>query len=328
MTWRGTRVVVTGAGGFIGSHLAERLLALGTELTAFVRYNSRNHHGFLELLGPRKKDLRVVSGDIRDFEGVRAILPGAEVVFHLAALPGIPYSYLHPREVFEVNAAGTLNVLMAAREAACARVVIASTSEVYGTARYVPIDENHPKQPQSPYAASKAAADAMALSFHAAYRLPVTVVRPFNTYGPRQSDRALIPAIIAQALTRDEILLGNLSPTRDFTFVTDTVEGFLQVGACAAAMGEEINLGSGQEVSVGDLAKQIAALVGRPVSIRQDPERVRPASSEVARLLADNSKALRLAGWTPRVSLEEGLRRTVAWVRDRLELYEPGAYRI
>lgn len=328
MTWRETRVVVTGAGGFIGSHLAERLLALGAELTAFVRYNSRNHHGFLELLGPRKKDLRVVCGDIRDFEAVRAALQGTEVVFHLAALPGIPYSYLHPREVFEVNAAGTLNVLMAAREAACARVVITSTSEVYGTAQYVPIDENHPRQPQSPYAASKVAADAMALSFHAAYRLPVTVVRPFNTYGPRQSDRAIIPTIIGQALTRDEILLGNLGPTRDFTFVTDTVEGFLQVGACEAATGEEINLGSGQEVSVGELAQLIAAVVGRPVNVRQDPERVRPESSEVARLLADNSKVRRLAGWTPRVSLKEGLRCTVAWVQERLELYDPGAYRI
>ena len=328
MTWTGTKVVVTGAGGFIGSHLAERLLELGAELTAFVRYNSRNHHGFLELLGPRKKDLRVISGDVRDLEAVRAAAEGAEVIFHLAALPGIPYSYLHPREVFEVNATGTLNVLTAARDAACARIVITSTSEVYGTAQYVPIDEGHPRQPQSPYAASKVAADAVALSFHAAFGLPVAVVRPFNTYGPRQSDRAIIPTIIGQALTRDEILLGNLSPTRDFTFVSDTVEGLLQVGACPAAAGQEVNLGSGQEVSVADLAQQIAAVVGRRVSVRQDPARLRPASSEVARLLADNSKVRRLTGWTPRVSLAEGLRRTVEWVKERLELYDPGAYRI
>ncbi len=328
MNWTGVKVVVTGAGGFIGSHLAERLLEVGAELTAFVRYNSRNHHGFLELLGPRKKDVRVIAGDVSDLDTVRSALQGAGVVFHLAALPGIPYSYLHPREVFEVNAAGTLNVLMAARDAACARVVITSTSEVYGTAQYVPIDERHPKQPQSPYAASKVAGDAMALGFHAAYGLPVTVARPFNTYGPRQSDRAIIPTIIAQALTRDEILLGNLTPTRDFTFVTDTVEGLLAVGACPAAMGEEVNLGSGQEVSVGELAREIIAAVGLPVEVRQDPARVRPESSEVARLLADNSKARRLAGWSPRVSLADGLRRTVEWVKERLDLYDPGAYRI
>jgi dTDP-glucose 4,6-dehydratase len=270
----------------------------------------------------------VIAGDVSDLDTVRSALQGAGVVFHLAALPGIPYSYLHPREVFEVNAAGTLNVLMAARDAACARVVITSTSEVYGTAQYVPIDERHPKQPQSPYAASKVAGDAMALGFHAAYGLPVTVARPFNTYGPRQSDRAIIPTIIAQALTRDEILLGNLTPTRDFTFVTDTVEGLLAVGACPAAMGEEVNLGSGQEVSVGELAREIIAAVGLPVEVRQDPARVRPESSEVARLLADNSKARRLAGWSPRVPLADGLRRTVEWVKERLDLYDPGAYRI
>lgn len=328
MNWAGVKVTVTGAGGFIGSHLAERLLEQGAELTAFVRYTSRGRHGFLELLGPRKKDLRVIAGDVSDLETVRSALRGTEFVFHLAALPGIPYSYLHPREVFEVNAGGTLNVLLAAREAACARVVVTSTSEVYGTARYVPIDERHPKQPQSPYAASKVAADAMALSFHAAYGLPVAIVRPFNTYGPRQSDRAIIPTIIAQALTRDEILLGNLTPTRDFTFVTDTVEGLLAVGACPAATGEEVNLGSGREVSVGELACQIIAAVGRAVAVRQDPARVRPESSEVNRLLADNSKAGRLAGWAPRVTLAEGLRRTVEWVKERLDLYDPGVYRI
>lgn len=328
MNWTGVNVVVTGAGGFIGSHLAEHLLELGAELTAFVRYTSRGDHGFLELLGSRKKELRVIAGDVSDLETVRSAVRGAEFVFHLAALPGIPYSYLHPREVFQVNAGGTLNVLLAAREAGGARVIVTSTSEVYGTARYVPIDERHPKQPQSPYAASKVAADAMALSFHAAYGLPVTIVRPFNTYGPRQSDRAIIPTIIAQALTREEILLGNLTPTRDFTFVTDTVEGLLAVGACSAATGEEVNLGSGQEVSVGELAGEIIAAVGRAVAVRQDPARMRPESSEVTRLLADNSKARHLAGWSPRVSLAEGLRRTVEWVKERLDLYDPASYRI
>jgi NAD dependent epimerase/dehydratase len=332
MTWTGKNVVVTGAGGFIGSHLVERLLALGANVTAFVRYNSRNDPGFLDLLGSHTKDIRIVPGDIRDPEAVRNALEGAAAVFHLAALVGIPYSYVHPMEVFEVNANGTLNVLVAARDAGLDRVITASTSEVYGSARYVPIDEKHPKQPQSPYSASKIAADAVALSFHAAFRLPVTVVRPFNTYGPRQSDRAIIPAIISQSLTQPEIAIGNTSPTRDFTYVTDTVEGFLQLAASEATVGQEVNLGTGSEISIGDLVERINAIMkaiaGRDLPVRQKDERVRPESSEVNRLVSNNSKARELTGWQPCVGIEEGIRLTAKWVEERLDMYDPNVYRI
>jgi len=328
MTWTAKNVVVTGGGGFIGSHLVERLLALGANVTAFVRYNSRNDPGFLHLLAPHTKNIRIVPGDIRDSEAVRTALEGADTVFHLAALIGIPYSYVHPIEVFHVNAQGTLNVLVAARDAELRRVVIASTSEVYGGALYVPIDEKHPKQPQSPYSASKIAADAMALSFHAAFQLPVTVVRPFNTYGPRQSDRAIIPTIISQAMTQPEIAVGNTTPTRDFTYVSDTVEGFLQLAECEAAIGQEVNLGTGNEVSIGDLVQRINAIIGRDLPVRQKEERVRPQSSEVNRLLSDNSKARQLAGWMPHVTLDEGIRLTAKWVEERLEMYDPSSYRI
>jgi NAD dependent epimerase/dehydratase len=327
MTWARRNVVVTGAGGFIGSHLVERLLALDANVTAFVRYNSRNDPGFLDLLAPHTEHIRIVPGDIRDPEAVRTALEGADTVFHLAALIGIPYSYVHPIEVFEVNARGTLNVLTGARDASLERVVIASTSEVYGTALYVPIDEKHPKQPLSPYSASKIASDAMALSFHAAFQLPVTVVRPFNTYGPRQSDRAIIPTIISQALTQAEITVGNTAPTRDFTYVSDTVEGFLQVGESDRAVGQEVNLGTGSEVSIGDLVQRINAIIGRDLPVRKKDERVRPEASEVNRLLSDNLKAREL-GWTPRVTLDDGIRLTTKWVEERLEMYDPSAYRI
>ncbi len=332
MTWSGKNVVVTGAGGFIGSHLVERLLALGANVTAFVRYNSRNDAGFLDLRAPRTKDIRIVPGDIRDPEAVRNALEGARAVFHLAALVGIPYSYVHPVEVFEVNANGTLNVLTAARDAGVERVVTASTSEVYGSARYVPIDEKHPKQPQSPYSASKIAADAVALSFHAAFQLPVTVVRPFNTYGPRQSDRAIIPTIISQALTQPEITIGNTAPTRDFTYVSDTVEGFLQLAASDATVGQEVNLGTGSEISIGQLVERInvimGVIVGRELPVRQQDERVRPESSEVNRLVSNNSKARELTGWRPCVGLDEGIRLTAKWVEERLDMYDPNVYRI
>ncbi len=328
MTWNNKNVVVTGAGGFIGSHLVERLLTLGANVTAFVRYNSRNDPGFLDLLAPHTKHIRIVPGDIRDPEAVRTALEGAGTVFHLAALPGIPYSYVHPIEVFEVNAQGTLNILVGARDAALERVVITSTSEVYGSALYVPIDEKHPKQPLSPYSASKIASDAIALSFHAAFQLPVTVVRPFNTFGPRQSDRAIIPTIISQALTQPEIAVGNTAPTRDFTYVSDTVEGFLQLAQCDAAVGQEVNLGTGSEVSIGDLVQRINAIIGRSLPIRKKDERVRPETSEVTRLLSNNTKARELAGWTPRVTLDAGIRLTAKWVEERLEMYDPSAYRI
>lgn len=328
MTWNPRNVVVTGGGGFIGSHLVERLLALGANVTAFVRYNSRNDPGFLDLLAPHTKDIRIVRGDIRDPEAVRVALEGADTVFHLAALAGIPYSYVHPIEVFEVNANGTLNVLVGARDAALQRVVIASTSEVYGSALYVPIDEKHPKQPLSPYSASKIASDAIALSFHAAFQLPVTVVRPFNTFGPRQSDRAIIPTIISQALTQPEIMVGNTAPTRDFTYVSDTVEGFLQLAESDAAVGHEVNLGTGKEVSIGDLVQRINAVIGRDLPVRTKEERVRPETSEVNRLLSNNGKARNLVGWSPRVALDDGIRLTAKWVEERLELYDPSTYRI
>jgi NAD dependent epimerase/dehydratase len=328
MTWTSRNVVVTGAGGFIGSHLVERLLTQGANVTAFVRYNSRNDPGFLDLLASRRKDVRIISGDIRDPEAVRSALEGADTVFHLAALTGIPYSYVHPIEVFEVNASGTLNVLAGARDIALRRVVITSTSEVYGSALYVPIDEKHPKQPLSPYSASKIAADAIALSFHAAFQLPVTVVRPFNTYGPRQSDRAIIPTIISQALTQPEITVGNTAPTRDFTYVSDTVEGFLQLAESDATVGQEVNLGTGSEVSIGDLVQRITAVVGRDLPVRQREERARPKTSEVNRLLSNNSKARALVGWAPQVTLDDGIRLTAKWVEERLEMYDPSSYRI
>ncbi len=329
MAWSGTKVLVTGAGGFIASHLVERLIALGAQVTAFVRYNSRNDPGLLNFLADKKKEVRIIYGDIRDLETVRGVVQDIDVVFHLAALVGIPYSYVHPNEVVEVNTIGTLNVLTASKDRESdIRVIVTSSSEVYGTARYTPIDEKHPRQPQSPYAASKIAADAIARSFHDSFQLPVTIVRPFNTFGPRQSDRAIIPAIISQALTKDKILIGNSRPTRDFTFVADIVEGFIRSGESEKVIGQELNLGSGGEISIGDLAKKIVCMVGRDLEITQDQGRVRPGKSEVERLLCDNSKARSLLGWEPKVGLDEGLRLTIAWVRERLSLYDPHTYRI
>jgi NAD dependent epimerase/dehydratase len=326
--WRDKKVLVTGAGGFIGSHLVDRLLDEGASVTAFVRYNSRSDPGFLDLLKERKKEVHIVPGDIRDLVAVRGATQGMDAVFHLAALVGIPYSYVHPDEVIAVNTTGTLNVLTAAKEYGVRRVVTTSTSEVYGTALYAPIDEQHPKQPQSPYSASKIAADAIALSYHLAFDLPVAVIRPFNTYGPRQSDRAIIPAIISQALTKKEIVLGNMTPTRDFTFVLDTVDGFLKAAESDAAVGQEINLGTGEEISIGELAEKIAALVGREITVRQSDERVRPGKSEVRRLLSNNCKAKQVLGWQPATTLDAGLAETLKWVSSRLDLYAPETYRI
>src|SRR5574341_543377 len=261
--WAGRTVLVTGAGGFIGSHLVESLLEKGASVRAFTHYNSRNDLGFLKGLRDRNKKPRVISGDICDLDAMRNITEGVDVIFHLAALVGIPYSYHHVHQVVEVNTIGTLNILTAARENQVKRVIHTSTSEVYGTAKKVPIDENHPKQPQSPYSASKIAADAIALSHYLSFGLPVAICRPFNTYGPRQSDRAIIPTLIAQALHKDEVVVGNLTPTRDFTYVSDTVAGFLRVAESDAFIGEEINLGTGREISIGALSKKIIDLVGR-----------------------------------------------------------------
>lgn len=328
MEWLGTKVVVTGAGGFIASHLVERLLTLGAKVTGFVRYNSRNDAGLLELLGDKKKEIRIVWGDIRELQTVRDLVGGNEIVFHLAALVGIPYSYVHPNEVIEVNTIGTLNVLTAAKESQVRRVIVTSTSEVYGTAVYVPMDEKHPRQPQSPYSASKIAADAIALSYYSSFNFPVAVARPFNTYGPGQSDRAIIPTIITQALTRREIVLGSTRPTRDFNFVSDTVEGFIKIAESDKALGQDINLGTGHEISVGDLAQKIVNLVGRQIPVRQSEERLRPSKSEVERLLADSTKAKDLVGWEPKVDLDQGLRLTIDWVKNQLAMYDPDSYRI
>jgi NAD dependent epimerase/dehydratase len=326
--WTGRKVVVTGAGGFIGSHLVERLAADGAEVTAFVRYTSLNGAGFLDGASAAQP-IRVRSGDITDLETVRSVVKGSDTVFHLAALVGIPYSYVHPTEVVEVNTNGTLNVLIAARDADVRRVVVTSTSEVYGSALVTPMAEDHPRQPQSPYSASKIAADALALSFHYSFDLGVSTVRPFNTYGPRQSDRAIIPTIAAQALSGvEEIVLGNLSPRRDLTFVSDTVEGFVAIGASERTVGVDVNLGSGRSISIGELAERITRVVGRDVPIRQDEQRVRPDASEVQDLVADTSRARELVGWEPRVSLDDGLRRVVDWVAANSSLYDPSTYRI
>ena len=273
-------------------------------------------------------DIEVVAGDLRDGEAVRAAMAGIDVVFHLGALIAIPYSYLHPREVVETNVLGTLNVLMAARDLGTGRVVHTSTSEVYGTARYTPIDEAHPLQGQSPYSASKIGADKIAESFYRSFDLPVTTLRPFNTYGPRQSARAVIPTIITQALASDQLRLGALEPRRDFTFVTDTVDAFLRVGSHEAALGQEINAGSGSTVSIGELALKILGLVGRELPIVCEDERLRPPQSEVMHLHADAQKAGELIGWQPQVSLDQGLRRTIDWIREHLDLYRPGRYEV
>jgi NAD dependent epimerase/dehydratase len=322
--WEDVPVLITGAGGFIASHLAERLVREGARVRAFVHYNSRGDWGLLNDLPPDLlAEIEVVAGDLRDSEAVRAAMRGVETVFHLGALISIPYSYRNPREVVETNLMGTLNVLLAARDLKPQSVVHTSSSEVYGTAQYTPIDEQHPVRGQSPYAASKIGADQIAQSFYLSYDVPVVILRPFNTYGPRQSGRAVIPTIIAQALTSDELRLGALEPIRDFTFVTDTVEGFLQTGCCPEAVGQEVNIGNGACISIGDLVGKVLKLVGRNLPITSDPQRHRPEQSEVWHLHASYAKAAELIGWRPAVSLDQGLKLTIEWVRSNLARYLP-----
>jgi NAD dependent epimerase/dehydratase len=323
-SWKDRPVLVTGAGGFIGSHLVSALRERGARVRALVHYNSRNDLGFLQ---PDAEGIEVVPGDITDLPAVKRAVTGVDVVFHLAALVGIPYSYEHPHQVVAVNTLGTLNLLTSCKDLGVSKMVHTSTSEVYGSALRVPIDEDHPKQPQSPYSASKISADALALSFHLSFELPVAVCRPFNTYGPRQSDRAIIPTLIAQALTRDELTIGNVTPTRDFTYVGDTVEGFIKIAESPKSVGEEINLGTGEEISIRDLVTKINELVGRDLPIRVDERRIRPTNSEVQRLCSDNRKARELVGWRPAVSLSEGLKRTIEWVRASMDMYRPDEYR-
>ena len=328
-SWAGRRVLVTGAGGFIGSHLVEALLLSGARVRTFVRYTSRNHPGLLADLPPELLDrVEIVAGDLRDQAAVRDACRDVSHVFHLGALIAIPYSYRHPAEVVETNVVGTLNVLLAAREFGVERLIHTSTSEVYGTARQVPIPEDHPLQGQSPYSASKIGADKLAESFYCSYDVPIVTVRPFNTYGPRQSTRAVIPTIITQALTRGWVHLGSLEPRRDLTYVSDTVDGFLRAGSAEGAIGETVNLGANDEISVGDLARIILRLVGRPVEIVEDPERLRPERSEVMRLWCDNRKARDLLDWQPQVPLEAGLRRTIDWIAAHLDRYQVGRYTV
>ncbi len=320
-------VLVTGAGGFVGSHLVEELARRGAKVRCFVRYNSRNDPGLLKMLPYEvRENLEIVSADLTSPEAVQQAVEGTEIVFHLGAIISIPYSYAHPREVLEANVQGTLNVLLAARDAGVGRVVHTSTSEVYGSAEYVPIDEKHPLCAQSPYSASKIAADKIAESFGRSYGLGVVTVRPFNTYGPRQSDRAVIPTIIAQALTGDEVYLGATRPRRDLTYVSDTVAGFIAAGYGNDLEGQTINLGSGQDIAIGDLGHRIIDLVGRDVELVFDATRIRPQASEVQQLLADNSKATELLGWRPQVELDEGLQLTIDWISNRLSLYSPDDY--
>lgn len=309
----GKLVVVTGADGFIGSHLVEFLIRRGARVRALVLYNSFNDWGWLENVDCRHA-VEIVPGDIRDAQQMRSLCRGADVVFHLAALIAIPYSYQAPSSYVDTNVQGTLNVLQGALEAGVQRVIHTSTSEVYGTARFVPISEGHPLQAQSPYSATKIAADALAFSYFSSFDLPLIVARPFNTYGPRQSARAVIPTVITQLLAGSRKLkLGKLSPTRDFNYVADTCAGFVALAECEAAAGETINIGSGTEISVGDTVKLIARLLRADVEIECDEQRLRPAASEVDRLCCDNTRIRELTGWTPGYSLEEGLQETIAW---------------
>lgn len=329
MEWKDRLVLVTGAGGFIGSHLVEELAGRGARVRAFVRYNSRGDWGYLNGLAPRLGErVEVVAGDLRDGDAVAAAMRGTTVAFHLGAMVAIPYSYVHPREVADTNIFGTLNVLTAARDLKLERVIHTSTSEVYGTAQYVPIDEKHPLVGQSPYSASKIAADQLAESFHRSYDLPVAVARPFNTYGPRQSARAVIPTIISQAIAGQRLLIGARHPTRDLNYVTDTVRGFVRIAECPEAVGQVINLGTGREISVGDLVDTIVRLVGCKVEVAVDAARLRPDRSEVERLLADNTRARQVLGWAPEVPLEEGLRRTIQWISEHASLYRPREYAV
>jgi NAD dependent epimerase/dehydratase len=324
------KILVTGAAGFIGSHLVEKLVQKGCKVRAFVRYNSSSSWGWLEN-SPCKDSIEVIAGDIRDGDIVRHAMRDVDTVFHLAALIGIPYSYVSPEAYVETNVKGSLNIFQAAKDVGVKRIIHTSTSEIYGTAEFVPIHEKHPVNPQSPYAASKSAADSFALSFYRSFDLPVVVIRPFNTYGPRQSARAIIPTIITQILNGSrKIKLGALTPTRDLTFVEDTVAGFMAAGEARSCAGEIINLGNNNEISIGDLANLIARVMDVKITIEEDVKRKRPAKSEVDRLLADNSKAKKLLKWSPKNDLERGLEKTIDWFKkaDHLKKYKSEIYNV
>jgi NAD dependent epimerase/dehydratase len=329
MKWQDKRVLVTGAGGFIGSHLVDELLQKGADVTAFVHYNARNDWGMLEGRYDEKiARLNVIAGDVTDSLFVKNAISGKDYVFHLAALIGIPYSYTAPESYINTNVKGTLNVMQACLDENIKRIVHTSTSEVYGTAQYTPIDEKHPLQGQSPYSASKIGADKIAESYYCSFDLPVTTIRPFNTFGPRQSTRAVIPTIITQALTSNTIKLGSLTPVRDLTFVADTVQGFIKLAESQKAVGKTVNTGSGRGVTIGELADIVIKKVNPDAKIVCEQERVRPEKSEVMQLLCDNRYAKDLAGWKPAYTLEDGLSLTVDWMKKHISSYKTGLYTV
>ena len=323
-------VMVTGADGFIGSHLTEELVKKGERVKAFCLYNSFGTWGWLDTLPPEiKNEIEVFMGDVRDPNGVRCAMAGQQIVYHLAALIAIPFSYHSPDSYVDTNIKGTLNVLNAARQVGTEHLLVTSTSEVYGTAQYTPIDEKHPFQGQSPYSATKIGADRLAESFWRSFELPVTIVRPFNTYGPRQSARAVIPTIITQLLAgRTEIKLGSLEPTRDFNYVKDTAAGFMALGDCEAAIGQEVNIATGVEHSIGDLARELIRQINPQAQIVCDAQRLRPKDSEVERLLGDASKMHQLTGWKPAYTFEQGLAATIEFLRNNMERYKPDVYNL
>ena len=330
MNLKNERVLVTGACGFIGSHLVERLVEMGAKVRAFVFYNSFNHWGWLDSLPEEKlQKIEVFAGDVRDLPCVKKAMEGVKVVFHLAALIGIPYSYIAPESYVDTNVKGTLNILQAGRERGVVKIIHTSTSEVYGTAQYVPMDEKHPLQGQSPYSASKIAADMLAQSFHLSFGLPVATCRPFNTFGPRQSARAIIPTVLIQGMAgKSRIRLGNTQTTRDFNYVTDTVEGFIRIAESREAIGQVINIGSGQEITIASLVGKVSKILGVDMKVKTARERVRPSSSEVFRLCADNTKSKKILGWKPKVRLEEGLRRTAEWLMKHKGQYRENMYNV
>jgi len=322
------KVLVTGAGGFIGSHLTEELVRQGEEVRAFVRYNSRDEIGLLEdLPNDVLNQIEVIPGDLKDPDGVKKVVKGCSKVFHLGALIAIPYSYIHPFDFVQTNVVGTANLLNAClEENALEKIIHTSTSEVYGTAQYIPIDEKHPIQAQSPYAASKISADKLAESYFRSFSLPITTIRPFNTFGPRQSLRAIIPTIISQAIENEKIRLGNTKPRRDFLFVKDTIRGFIQLGKCDKALGKVVNIGRGTDISIEELVKKILSLMGKECKIEVEDRRIRPENSEVMQLLSDIRLAKKLFNWAPQYTLEEGLGETIEWYRKNLSRFKVGSY--
>ena len=326
----GKKVLVTGSEGFIGSHLTERLVELGADVTALVQYNSFNNWGWIDTFDEKiKKNINVVTGDIREYDGMKRIIKGQDIVFHLAALIAIPYSYLSPMAYVRTNVEGTTNVLEACREYDVQKIIHTSTSETYGTALYVPIDEKHPMQGQSPYSASKIGADKMAESFYKSFNMPIATIRPFNTYGPRQSARAVIPTIISQILSgKNEIKLGSLTPTRDFNYVKDTAEAFIKIAESEKTIGEVINASTNYEISIGDLVNKIAGLIGKNINILCDDERLRPENSEVNRLLGNNQKIKDITEWKPRYNLNDVLFETIKWMEKNIKYFKSDIYNV